>query len=74
MNVPVTLHDDRVQAVIEPGDYIVGDLNGVVCIPKRLLSQIPEQLALIGEADEKVTADIDRGVTFAAASKEHRKK
>jgi len=74
VDVPVTFHDDRVKEVIEPGDYIVGDLNGVVRIPKRLLSQVPEQSALIGEADEKVAADIDRGATFAATSKEHRKK
>lgn len=60
------------QAVIGPGDCIVGDLNGVVSIPKILLSQVSEQLALIEEADEKVAADIDRGATFAAANKEHR--
>lgn len=74
VNVPVVFNDDRVNATIEPGDFVVGDLNGVVHIPKSMIEQVLEQLNNIVKADELVARDIDNGATFAEASKQHRQK
>jgi regulator of RNase E activity RraA len=63
-----------VDATIIPGDWIVGDLNGVICIPRSVASKVVELLPQLGEAESKIEADIDNGVTFAAASKEYRRK
>lgn len=67
-------HDYRVEATISPGDWIVGDLNGVICVPKSIVSQVVELLPQLGDAEIKVEADIDQGVSFAVASKAHRRK
>jgi regulator of RNase E activity RraA len=59
-------------ATISPGDYLIGDLNGVVCLPKGLAERA---VALIGsqvEADEYIARDLKLGRTFSEASKEHR--
>jgi len=68
----LTFHDSHVEATISPGDWIVGDLNGVICVSKSIASQVIELLPQHGEAESKVDADIDKGVLFAVASKEHR--
>jgi hypothetical protein len=46
----------------------------VICIPRSVASKVVELLPQLGEAESKIEADIDNGVTFAAASKEHRRK
>jgi hypothetical protein len=74
VNVPVTFHDYRVESTISPGDWIVGDLNGVICVPKSIAPQVVELLPQLGEAESKVEADIDQGMSFAVASKKHRRK
>ena len=74
VNVSVAFHDSRVEATISPGDWIVGDLNGVICVPKSIASQVVKLLPQLGEAESKVEADIDQGLSFAVASKKHRRK
>lgn len=64
--------DENLDVTINAGDYIIGDLNGIVCLPKALaekaISLIPSQV----EADEKIAAAIQRGRKFAEASQEYR--
>ena len=67
-NCPVLFED----TVIEAGDYIIGDLNGVVCLPKKLAKEVVDLIPSQLEADEKMAADIQKGVTFSEASKLHR--
>lgn len=70
--MPVQLQSEDQDATIHPGDYLIGDLNGVVCLPRalaeRAIALIPSQV----EADELIAADINHGIPFAAASKERR--
>lgn len=58
--------------IIFPGDYLIGDINGVVCLPNQLaegvLALMPSQV----EADEKIAEDLDMGKNFGQASKERR--
>lgn len=73
INVPVTLNDEQATFTIHPGDCIVGDLNGVVCIPQTLMGEVLDLVPQLVEADKKVAEDINGGATFAAATKQHRK-
>lgn len=62
-------HDERLDTVVNPGDWLVGDMNGVVCIPKDLLDKVAEMLPAAVETEGKVEALIDAGTPFAQASK-----
>lgn len=64
--------DGLVDAVVSPDDYIVGDLNGVVCIPRSLIAQVLKILPKIVKADELVAADIDGGAGFVEATMRYR--
>ncbi|KAK1027971.1 hypothetical protein LTR33_017414, partial [Friedmanniomyces endolithicus] len=72
INEPVRLNSDDQDAVIHPGDILVGDLNGVVCIPQHLAEKVVEMIPSQLEADEKVAADIRNGRLVAESMKEHR--
>lgn len=58
--------------VINPGDYLIGDLNGVVCIPRSLASSVVALIPSEVEADEKIAIDIENGISFSTASKQRR--
>ncbi|KAI4206686.1 MAG: hypothetical protein LQ346_000978 [Caloplaca aetnensis] len=73
VNEPVMLQSpEQPDTLIDPGDYLIGDVNGVVCLPKELaegvLALIPSQV----EADEKIAEDLAKGRGFEQASKERR--
>ncbi|KAL8905187.1 MAG: hypothetical protein Q9207_002779 [Kuettlingeria erythrocarpa] len=73
VNEPVTLQSpEQPNTVIYPGDYLIGDLNGVVCLPIELaegaLALMPSQV----EADERIAEDLAKGKGFEQASKERR--
>ncbi|KAF6513311.1 hypothetical protein HZS61_006636 [Fusarium oxysporum f. sp. conglutinans] len=72
VNVPVKLQDPALDVTINPGDIIFGDLNGVVCVPKEVLSKIVDILPGQVEADDNMARDIAQGKTFTAAKKEYR--
>ena len=74
INVPVRLQSEDQEATISPGDYLIGDLNGVVCLPKGLVGRAVALMASQVEADGKIAKDIQNGRTFQEASKEHRAK
>ncbi|ORY19686.1 ribonuclease E inhibitor RraA/Dimethylmenaquinone methyltransferase [Clohesyomyces aquaticus] len=75
VNVPVKLQSEvegQRDMAIRPGDYLMGDLNGVVVLPKE---KVEEVLGLMGkrvEADEKVREAVVKGMSFAEASKKFR--
>ena len=66
------LQSEEQEAVINPDDYLIGDLNGVVCLPRGLAEKAIELMASQVEADVKVARDITGGQTFTEASKEPR--
>ena len=72
INGTVRFQNEGMDVPIRAGDYIIGDLNGVVCLPKELAEKaidlIPSQL----DADEKMAEDITNGSTFTDASKKYR--
>lgn len=60
--------------MVNPGDYIAADLNGVVCVPQNLAERILEILPSLVHADEQMAVAISHGSTFVDASKTYRKK
>lgn len=72
VNVPVRLHSDLQDAWIQPGDYIIGDLNGVVRLPQELAEQVLEVIPAIAEADAKCAEGIKAGRTVQKVFKEFR--
>ncbi|KAJ3518551.1 hypothetical protein NM208_g14477 [Fusarium decemcellulare] len=71
-NVQLNLKTDEQDITVHPEDYILGDLNGVVCIPKQKIGQILALLDAGTEAEKRIVTDIRAGVKFAVASKRHR--
>lgn len=57
-----------------PGDYLVGDLNGVVCLPRGMAERAVGLMAGQVEADERIKRDLDAGSGFEESSREHRAK
>lgn len=60
--------------MVNPGDYIIGDVNGVVCLPAYLAERVLPMIRAGCEADIKVGVDIKAGIPFVEASRTHRAK
>lgn len=61
INVPIKLNSAIQEAWVVPGDYIVADLNGVVCIPEALLEDTLRAIPGIVEVDKRCADGIKRG-------------
>lgn len=83
VNVPLTIRPDFSSeavketlkaVVVEPGDYVVADEDGVVCVPVDLVDQVVT-LAIKGrEVDARCMADIMAGSGVQEAFRRHRGK
>lgn len=60
--------------LVRSGDFIVGDANGVVCVPTELLEQLLQAMEISTLADAKMADDLKRGMSFQEASRKHRAK
>ncbi|KAH7062696.1 ribonuclease E inhibitor RraA/Dimethylmenaquinone methyltransferase [Macrophomina phaseolina] len=74
INVPVKLQSLIQDAVVNPGDYIVADLDGVVCLPKELAEKVLEIIPGIVSADERCAEAIRNGTSVEEAFKTYRGK
>jgi len=73
INVPVTLNGNYdPPIVIRPGDVIVGDVNGVVCVPAELVEQVVELCEKHVPMDENVKAALLEGMSITEAFKKFR--
>lgn len=72
VNVPVKLQSSEQDITINPGDYLMGDLNGVVVIPKDLAQKTLPLMRKQVEADSNMAVEINMGVTFTEAAKKFR--
>ena len=66
------LNSEDQDAYIHPGDILIGDMNGVVCLPQSLAEKALDLIRSQVDADTKVAADIQKGRSVAEAMKEHR--
>lgn len=72
INVPVKLQSTEQDVTIRPGDYIVGDLNGVVVLPQEAAEAVLPLMEKQVAADRKMADAIRDGMSFAEASKTFR--
>lgn len=72
MNVPVRLESQNQEAWIQPGDYIIGDLNGIVRLPQELAEQVLDAIPAIAQADAKCAEAIKAGRSVQEVFKEFR--
>lgn len=68
------MNSEDQDATIKPGDIIIADENGVVCIPQNLAERALDLIQSQVDADEAIAADIKNGRSVAEAMKEHRAK
>lgn len=71
-NVPVKLNSAIQDVWVRPGDYIIADLDGVVCVPEALVEDALEAIPRIVEADKKCADGIKQGRTVEEVFKEFR--
>ncbi|OTA79043.1 hypothetical protein M434DRAFT_240822 [Hypoxylon sp. CO27-5] len=72
VNVSVKLQTNEQNMEIRPGDYLIADLNGVVVLPVELAEQALPLMQKQVEADDKMSIEIKKGMTFTDASKKFR--
>lgn len=58
---------------VRPGDAIVGDGSGVVCIPAELAERVAELAARYAEDDREAAAEIAKGLPFREAMAKYRR-
>lgn len=80
VNIPILISSpDAVSEVfppvkVEPGDWMVGDEDGVVCVPRELESQVVELATRGRQVDDLCMEDIKAGKGIQASFKLHRGK
>lgn len=72
VDVPVRLTSDVQEAWVNPGDYIVADLNGVVCLPQELAERVLDMIPSIVTADQKCAEGIKAGRSVENVFREYR--
>lgn len=58
--------------VVHPGDIILADIDGVVCVPKDMVETVAQRCAVAEEIDEKCMIDIKAGLGMKATFKKWR--
>ena len=83
VNVPLTIQpqfsseavkDAFKAVVVGPGDYVVADEDGVVCVPVDLVDQVVTLATKGREVDARCIVDISAGVGVQEAFRKHRGK
>ncbi|KAK3309900.1 ribonuclease E inhibitor RraA/Dimethylmenaquinone methyltransferase [Chaetomium strumarium] len=72
VNEPVTVSDEGQETQVNPEDYLIGDVNGVVVLPRTHAEHALPLMAKQVEADSKMAVEIQKGMTFTEASKRFR--
>jgi regulator of RNase E activity RraA len=80
VQVPVAVNADSQQhgglpvVTVNPGDFLVADDDGVVCVPKQLEKEVLRLASKGREVDTRCLRDIQSGVGVAESFRRHRGK
>ena len=77
VNVPIEIHpqgaeNDFPAVTVHPGDFIIADVDGVVCVPQEDIQRVAETAKRGKEVDERCMKDIKAGKGIWATFKTHR--
>jgi regulator of RNase E activity RraA len=72
VNVPVELQDTETKVVISPGDYLMGDLNGVVVLPREMVEQAIPLMEKQIAVDAQMAVALKGNMSFTEASQNFR--
>jgi regulator of RNase E activity RraA len=73
VNLPITLCSQTISPVtVNPGDIIVADTDGVVCIPAERVAEVAALCGKLTEIDARCMADVKAGKPLADTFKKHR--
>lgn len=80
VNIPVTIPRNVNPAetgglepvTVRPGDWLVADVDGVVCVPKELVERVAELARKGKEVDARCLEDIQKGVGVKESFRRHR--
>lgn len=78
LNVPITIYPKSVApgeyggdafptVTVNPGDWIVADVDGVVCVPVALIDQVGELCQKARDIDAKCVEEIKNGASIQEA-------
>jgi len=70
-DVPIKLQSGQ-DITVNPGDYVVGDVDGVVVIPHQMAEKAISLMRPQVEADAKMHKAIREGMSFTDASRKFR--
>ena len=59
------------QTTVQPGDFVFGDLDGVVVIPKRVEAEVIERALTKARGEKLVRKEIEGGMSSTAAFKKY---
>lgn len=54
---------------INPGDFLLGDWDGVIAVPKERIEQVAEVASTIEQAEDRIRASVERGERLDEARK-----
>lgn len=66
------LQSEDQDVTINPGDYIIADMNGVVVLPKEIAEEALPYMKKQVDADTQVGQAIKEGMSFTEASAKFR--
>lgn len=72
VDVPVKVGSEDQDMTVRPGDYLIGDLNGVVVVPKEAAGEVVALAEKQVEADARMMEEIRKGMSLVEASKAFR--
>ena len=59
-------------AAVRQGDFILGDVNGVVVIPRERLGEVIEKMDELAEIEEKITSELEKGASIGETFAKYR--
>jgi regulator of RNase E activity RraA len=74
VNVDAQQHGGLPAVTVNPGDILLADVDGVVCVPKQLEQEVLRLAAQGREVDARCLKDIQAGVGVAESFRRHRGK
>jgi len=65
-NVPININD----VTVYPGDIVVGDMDGIVCVPRAMAEEVLDEAEALVEQEKKIRNALKNGIPPCDVGKE----